>query len=130
MLLRYQGGALSLRWAVFIVSLCAFSGMAALYAMRYQRNLFDESWRGIKASVVKELPADIRLPEPAQASESVIRRCTVDGKVMYSNIECKEKDRNSRIVELHYSKGLGGEQPLPDRPAETRQTGANKLPEP
>ncbi|WP_334188018.1 hypothetical protein [Noviherbaspirillum sp.] len=105
--LTTQRGALSLLWCAILVGAVAAVGMAALMSMRHERNLFQDAWASLintpVVKSVKSLDQDVR---PAAPSGKDIRRCVVDGKVMYSNIECGPDRPASRDVVLHDSRGI------------------------
>ncbi len=105
--LTSQRGALSLMWCAILVGAVAAIGMAALMSMRHERNLFHDVWAGLmKAPVVTSVKTLGREVRPEAPAGKEIRRCTVDGKVMYSNIECGPDRPASREVVLHDSRGI------------------------
>ncbi|HEV2611549.1 MAG TPA: hypothetical protein VGU61_14870 [Noviherbaspirillum sp.] len=112
--LTTQRGALSLLWCAILAGAVAAIGMAALMSMRHERNLFQDGWANLMASAVvksvKTLDQDVRSGTPAGKE---IRRCTVDGKVMYSNIDCGPDRPASRDVVLHDSRGIEPPKPAP-----------------
>lgn len=112
--LTIQRGALSLLWCAILVGAVAAIGMAALMSMRHERNLFHDGWTNLMVSPViksvKTLDRDVRSGAPAGKE---IRRCTVDGKVLYSNIHCGPDRSASRDVVLHDSRGIEPPKPVP-----------------
>jgi hypothetical protein len=112
MSLKGQRGELSLLWVAVSMAALAFVAMAGIFWMRYERNLFAEIWRGalqtLAAKAVQQTqstPAG-SVKSAAGIESAAIRKCTVDGKVTYSNVECNAKDPTSRAVKLHDSSGF------------------------
>ncbi|MFI4940450.1 MAG: hypothetical protein ACHP7O_08955 [Burkholderiales bacterium] len=117
---RYQRGQLSLLWCAILVGLCTALAFAGLFSMRYERNLFAEGW----AYVQNTLPGRtvLRAPsaavsattsvlkgqkeEPDRAANTVIRKCRINGSLVYSNVDCRHDNPTSRIVEWHDSRGF------------------------
>ena len=112
MFLRRQRGELSLLWVAVSMAALAFVAMAGIFWMRYERNLFAEIWRGAMqtpaAKAAQQTQAALAggVKSAAGVESAAIRKCTVDGKVMYSNVECNAKDTSSRAVKLHDSSGF------------------------
>lgn len=108
MQIKYQRGELSLFWAAVIVGVIALAAMVALMSARYERNYFAEAWsRVTKTEIAQTVQQTQQAAEKAVKPEAAgVRKCMVDGKVIYSNVECDTKDPTSRKVELHDSKGF------------------------
>ena len=111
-----QRGELSLVWCAILVGLLAFAMMAGLFAMRYQRNLFAETWSNLMRSYSGQT-----LQRTQSAAESTgkpdltaMRKCKVDGKLVYSNVECGADNPTSLSVELHDSRGIEPPKTEPD----------------
>lgn len=110
MKLKYQRGELSLFWAAVIVGAIALVCMGALFSMRYERNFFADAWNRFTKS-----DAGKAIQQTQQAAEAVarpdgtgtdIRKCVVDGKMVYSNVECDAKNTSTRKVQLHDTQGI------------------------
>ncbi|CAN5418503.1 hypothetical protein BH11PSE11_BH11PSE11_01080 [soil metagenome] len=104
-----QRGELSLVWCAILMGALAFTAMAALFAMRYQRNLFAEAWvKMIRDPVVQSLQESRAvIAETASKTEStVMRKCTVNGKIVYSNVDCGADNPTSVSVKLNDSRGI------------------------
>lgn len=109
---KYQRGELSLLWAAVFIATVTLVAVAALFSMRYERNFFSEMWqRIIRSDAGKTLQYTGQMAQSAVGRESAvassaIRHCMIDGKVMYSNVECDAKNPTSRKVELHDAQGI------------------------
>ena len=108
MFLTRQRGALSLFWSAVLMAALAFAALAGLFAMRYERNLIAESWHNLmRSSVVSSIVQSRAAIENNLKSEAgAVRKCVIDGKVMYSNVDCGAGTPGSRIVELHDNLGI------------------------
>ena len=110
--LKRQNGELSLLWVAVFMAALAFVAMAGIFWMRYERNLFAEIWRSAMqtpaAKAVQQTQSTVAgsVKSSAGAESPTIRKCTIDGKVTYSNVECNAKDPTSRAVKLHDSNGF------------------------
>lgn len=105
---KYQKGELSLLWAAVIIGVLTLVAMVALMSARYERNYFAEAWKRVtKTEAGQVLQQTQRMTEKAAQPESAaIRKCVVDGKVVYSNVECDNGNPTSRQVKLHDTKGV------------------------
>lgn len=95
---------ISLVWVAVVVGLFSLAAMTALMSMRNERNYFAEAWSRLTKSA-----AEAPLPQPQAAgisasSSPAIRKCSVNGVVTYSNVECK--GAASRKVEVHDTRGV------------------------
>ena len=105
----HQRGTLRLLWCAVFVFLCSSVAMAALFSMRYERNLFAEGWARLQR--VSGLNPD--LPRQAAVLPAAgVRKCMVAGRVTYSNVDCNTK--NPTAVTLNDSRGF---EPAPSVPA-------------
>ena len=106
--LSFQRGALSLKWCAVMAALVAFSAMALLISWRSERNLFAESWSRLTQTT--PLQALQQAGARAKADAAVpMRKCTIEGKVVYSNVDCGANNSTSREVTLYDTHGI--EQP-------------------
>ena len=110
---KYQRGAVSLLWAAVLVGLVALVCMGALFSMRYERNFFAEAWtRFTKSEVGKavqqtqKVAEGVATPDGGISPSMGIRKCMIDGNVVYSNIECDVKNATTRKVQLHDTQGI------------------------
>ncbi|HYC43729.1 MAG TPA: hypothetical protein VEB70_12160 [Noviherbaspirillum sp.] len=104
MRLKYQKG-LSLLWTAVVVGLVSLAGMVALMSARYERNYFDEAWKKLTKTdvgqAVQQTQQSAARTEPAQ-----IKKCVIDGKTVYSNVECDKANPTSQKVQIHDTKGF------------------------
>ena len=135
---RSSQRGLSLIWCAVAMAVLTYGAMAAVFAMRYQRNLLAESWaliqRGPVAKVSGALQAAAGSPSGTVSrdglralagngatSDGALRKCRVNGKVMYSNVACTEHNRTTHALDLVDSHGIEppkvAEQPVADTPA-------------
>lgn len=102
-------------------ALLAALAMAALYGMRYERNpLIDAidkisgrplsqdvkpAARG-RAGVFGAAPVKLVPAAPAAAAPAgVLRKCLINGKTVYSDVDCKDSNPTSRVVQVHETHG-------------------------
>ncbi|GAB3427670.1 DUF4124 domain-containing protein [Massilia solisilvae] len=99
---------LSLVAVVIVSGLLALAAMAALFSMRYERNLFAEAW----AKVAGSAPAQVLdAARGATAQPVALRKCVIDGKTVVSNTDCKDDNKSSRTIEIHDSHGIEAPKP-------------------
>jgi len=107
-----QRGELSLLWCALLFGLVALIAAIALFSMRSERNFFAEAWSramhsaaGHGAQQIQSATINMVKSGTVQAAE--IRKCTVEGRLVYSNVECSAKRRpRSRKVDLYDSSGI------------------------
>jgi hypothetical protein len=105
---RYQRGALSLWWCAILVGLCTGLAFVGIFSVQHGRNLFADGW-----AYVQNTPAGQSMQRTQFAATSVLkehdttlRKCTINGAVVYSNVDCRPDNPTSRVVELHDSRGF------------------------
>jgi len=111
MQMKYQRGEVSLFWAAVVVGVVALVCMGGLFSMRYERNFFAEAWtRFTKFEAGKAVQQTQKAAEgvarPDGSAGRDIRKCMINGKVVYSNIECDAKNATTRKVQLHDTQGI------------------------
>ncbi|HYD80573.1 MAG TPA: DUF4124 domain-containing protein [Paucimonas sp.] len=103
---------LSLVMVAVVMGLLAFVAVLGLVSMRQDKNLFGEIWSSFqKTSAVQQVQ------QAQQAPAAPIRKCTIDGKVVYSNVECGKEAADSRAVQLHDTRGVEAPKAPPAPPA-------------
>lgn len=115
---EYQRGELSLLWAAVFAGVVALVAMVALMSARHERNYFDEAWARVSAGAGQKLQ---HAAENAVKTEAAaVRKCTVGGQVVYSNVECDAANPSSRKIALQDTKGFEAPQvpPAPAMPAD------------
>ncbi len=115
----YQRGAISLVGSAVLMAVIALAGVGALMSMRYERNLFAEAWSRLTTTVVAESVRQTK--EAIKPQVTAIRKCMVDGKVVYSNVDCNGQNPTSRAVDLHDTRGV--EAPKVAAPAASVEAG-------
>lgn len=106
--MKKQAG-LSLFWVAVLMASISFAAVAALFAMRYERNLFAEAWSGlVKSSGAAETikKSQQALAGTVKNESTALRKCVVNGQVMYSNVECDTKSGNTRLIKVSDSQGF------------------------
>ncbi|MDO8179790.1 MAG: hypothetical protein Q7T62_16225 [Undibacterium sp.] len=113
-----QGGAISLYLVAILMMLLTLAALAFFYFMRYGHLPMQDVWqRWSKSGAVisNELKGAGGLSVDGAAFgkvatvDSGIRRCTIKGKVIFSDVECTDSNPSTREVKLYDSKG--GEPP-------------------
>ena len=84
------------------MSLFAYAAMAAIFALRYQRNLLAESWALVTRSQTVAAALDAAKPD----DDARLRKCKVAGKVLYSNVACSETNRTTQTLDLAKNEGF------------------------
>jgi len=90
-MLQRQSGLSLIAVAIGMAALAA-AAMFALYAIRHEGKL-------------PALPATVTAPvqAAAPASSEPLRKCTINGKTVISNSDCKE---SGQVIRIHDSKGI------------------------
>jgi hypothetical protein len=112
-MLKRQHGVLNLYWVAIASAGLALLAMAALYSMRYERNLFAEGWAKTVQLVGASPAADvadaarkaIAGTDPARG-DGAMRKCVIAGKTVISNAECAASNATSKVIEIHDTKGF------------------------
>ncbi len=103
-MMQRQRGTLNLFWlAIFMAGFAALA-MAALFSMRYERNLFAETWGGaVRAAGASSALAHVAKPGPAPG---LLRKCLIGGKLVISNVDCTPGNATSAVIKIHASHGI------------------------
>jgi hypothetical protein len=102
--LRYQHGELSLMWCAVGTALLTLAALAALYSVRYERNAFADAWAYFQHSAPAQTLQNVAAA--AQPEAPAIQKCTVNGKVVYSNSDCNAKGAVIQKVDVQYTAGI------------------------
>lgn len=125
--MRRQGGQISLWLVALLMAGFAAISMAALFSMRYERNLFAEgiAWL-LKSPAAGAVAGQARAATegagealgagPASTS-GAMRKCVIDGKNVVSNVDCANA-ASSKVIAIHDTRGVEAPKapPPPPRP--------------
>ncbi|WP_317202464.1 DUF4124 domain-containing protein [Janthinobacterium sp.] len=110
-----QRGSISLfRVALFSAAFAAVA-MAALFSMRYERNLFAEGWRKLSGAAGMSAVAGAAAPAPGAG---VLRKCVLNGKTVFSDVACAADDPRSTLVKVQRTRGIEAPKAPPAPPAD------------
>jgi hypothetical protein len=99
-----QRGAVSLLWAAVLAGVVALAAMVALLSVGHEHHYFAGAWKRITGGVGEEFGrAAERTFEPGSSS---VRKCTIAGKVVYSNVECDQGNPTTQRVMLQETQGF------------------------
>jgi hypothetical protein len=133
--LRRQRG-LSVFWVAIGSALLALAALAALFSVRYERNLFAEGAAAVKARAGASEAAQAvdsareAVAAAAGAPDGALRRCVVKGKTIVSNSDedCKENNPTSKKIDIVIPKGVvAPKKPVPEAPAPTSNPATDKI---
>jgi len=99
------------------IGMAALAGVAmlALFSMRHERNYFAES--------VKKVSEPVAAAVAAPPSSAPMRKCTINGKTVISNTECRD---SGKVIQIHDSKGIESPKAPPPEP-KAPQTAQDKM---
>lgn len=104
-ILKRQRG-LSLLWCAVLMALLTIGALLVLFSLRYERNFLAEIWtRATQSGTVAGALQKTRSVATG-AKPATIRRCMVDGVVLYSNVDCDLKKSGSKAVKLNLPQGF------------------------
>ena len=116
MLHRQQG--ISLTGVAIGSALLAAVAMAAIFSMRYDRNLFAEGWAKVVGG--KQVQATIEAARGVSGSGTAaagpMRKCVINGATVVSNTDCADSNRTSKTIKMYDTRGI--EAPKAPPPAE------------
>jgi hypothetical protein len=134
-MLRRQRGTLNLYWVAIFSAVFAAVAMAAIYSMRYERNVFAEGWAKL-GKLIGASPAQ-GVADAARAAVGAgdgagtggaMRKCLIDGKPVISNTDCSDKNPSSKAIKIYDTKGFEApKQPVPVDPAPTSNPAIDKI---
>jgi hypothetical protein len=104
--------------------------MAALFSMKQERNLFAVGMD----KVLKQSGADKAMGQVEQATGTApaagatLRRCVIDGKTVFSDTECSDRNPTSKKVVVQETRGIEAPKvPKPDPAASGPQAMRDKM---
>jgi hypothetical protein len=111
MMIERQRGALSLVWVAVFSALLAAAAMAALWSMRYERNLFAEGVSAVTGAVPARQAIDAARGAVAGAANpesggGAMRKCVIGGKTVISNTDCLDSNKTSKTIQIHDTRGF------------------------
>jgi hypothetical protein len=132
-MLHHQRG-LSLLWVAIFMAALASLAMLALFSMRYDRNLAAEGWARLmhgsgSAATIKKSQQAVETAKSALTGQPKpdvggVRKCIINGKVLYSNTPCPN-NATSHKVELHDTQGFEA----PKKPPEPKDEATSATPQ-
>lgn len=111
--MRRQHG-LSLVMVAVVMAVLAFVAVLGLMSMRSEKNLFGEAWTSIRKSAPVQQTQQAATPAAAP-----IRKCTIGGKVVYSNVDCPGGSADAQAVPIYDTRGVEAPKAAPAPAAPT-----------
>lgn len=103
-----QSGAINLTMVSFLMMALTLAALSLLYYMRYGHVPLQNVWQRWSHSA-ELITKELGVPGQAVTVDAGIRRCTIKGKVVFSDEECSDNNPTTRAVKLVDNKG--GEPP-------------------
>jgi hypothetical protein len=134
-MLPRQRGYFNLYYVALFSAVIAALAMAALWSMRYERNLFaegaakvvklfsDSPAQGVVDSA-RTAVADATGTPGAPKSDGKMRKCTIDGKTVVSNTDCLDSNPTSKTMKLQITRGVV----MPKEPPKPKEDGSGGVP--
>lgn len=115
--MHQQQRGLGLIQVALVMAVLAAIAMAAMFSMRYERNLFAEGLAKLTGHPLPPPKGADGLPgapagAPAAAAAKpappagVLRRCLIKGKTVYSDVDCAASNPTSTVVQVHETRGI------------------------
>lgn len=122
MMIERQRGALNLAWVAVFSAALAAAAMAALWSVRYDRNLFAE---GVAAPMRQATEAVAAMK---QGAAGPLRKCVIGGKTVVSNADCLDNNKTSKTIRIHDTRGIEAPKvPVAPAPAPTSDPAIDKI---
>lgn len=111
----YQRGALSLWWCAVLMAMGTMVALTFLFSVRGNRNLFEEGWDRLQHSAVGQQAQQAQSAAAAglKGRDTGMRKCKINGATVYSNVDCRDDNKTTRIVEVSDSHGFEAPKPPP-----------------
>ena len=133
---------ISLIMVAIVSAALAGLAMAALYSMRYERNVFAEAWARITGQPASQAvlqqsqealkaagvnPGAAAAAVGAAAPAGVLRKCIINGKTVLSDVDCSDRNPTSKVVEVHQTHGIESpKMPQPEPAASTTMSAQDR----
>ena len=110
-MLDRQRGAYNLYYVAILSALFAAVAMAAMFSMRYERNLFAEGLDKVTGAVKNSAAPQVLSGAHdsitgADPTAGALRKCVIDGKTVVSNTDCKATNKTSKIIKIVKTEGV------------------------
>ncbi|MDB5755267.1 MAG: hypothetical protein JWR56_1695 [Massilia sp.] len=107
-MIERQRGALNLVWVAIFSALVSVAAMAALWSMRYERNLFAEAVSAVAGGAPARQAIDAARGAVAAVygGSGAMRKCVIAGKTVISNTECLDSNKTSKDIKIHDTRGI------------------------
>jgi hypothetical protein len=102
---------LSLVWVTIFSALFALAAMAAVFSMRYERNLFAEAWEKVAGGATRQAMDAASKATGAGPAGAVLRKCVIAGKTVVSNTDCADDNKTSKTIAIHDTRGIEAPKP-------------------
>lgn len=111
MMIARQRGTLNLVWVAIFSGALAAAAMAALWSMRYERNLFAEAVAAVTGAAPARQAMDaarqaVAGTQGANAGDGALRKCVIDGKTVISNTDCLPTNKTSKTIKIVDTRGI------------------------
>jgi hypothetical protein len=117
-----QRGALNLVWVAVFSAALAAAAMAALWSIRYDRNLFAE---GVAAPMRQATEVVAAMQYGAGGP---LRKCVIGGKTVVSNADCLDNNKTSKTIRIHDTRGIEAPKvPVAPAPSPTSDPAIDKI---
>jgi hypothetical protein len=129
-MIERQRGALSLVWVAIASAVLAALAMAAIWSMRYERNLFAEAVTAVSGAAPRSVDAARKAVGAAPAGEGggVLRKCVIAGKTVVSNTDCLDSNKTSKTIHITDTRGFEAPKaPPPEKAGATSDPAIDKI---
>lgn len=106
-------GAVSLLFTAVFMSVVALLAVSFLYSLRYGHWPMQDMWdRWTRQAKIENIQQEIKgvTAQSGMPSANEVRRCVIAGKVVYSNVDCRDDssggNSGSKAVKLYDSRGI------------------------
>jgi hypothetical protein len=125
-----QSGGISLLMTAVLMMGIAFIGMSVLYYLRFSQWPMQASFSrwsqsiGIIGKEVEKSAGLVSNADSAVAFGDGLRKCKINGKVVYSNVDCLDSNATTRAVQLQDNRGFSSPPSPPKDSALTVNSGS------